>query len=44
MGHQKRAALDAAAHWAMETQGTRWVALIEQAMRTRHSGQWDTAI
>jgi hypothetical protein len=31
-----------AAQWALETLGGRWVALIEQAWRTRQSDRWDT--
>jgi hypothetical protein len=30
-----------AAQWAIEHLDRRWVALIQQALRTRHSGQWD---
>lgn len=32
----------AAAQWAIEHLDRRWVALIQQALRTRHSGRWDT--
>jgi hypothetical protein len=31
-----------AAAWAIEHFGKRWVPLIEHALRTRYSGQWDT--
>jgi hypothetical protein len=30
-----------AAHWAIEQLDSRWVPLIEQALRTRHSGRWN---
>jgi hypothetical protein len=32
-----------AAHWVIENLGDRWAALIEQSLRTRHSGAWENS-